>query len=150
VSNQKQQVYKLCQHYIRQRIQTIQQAMDEAQASANEETKSSAGDKYETGRAMMQLELEKNAAQLAEANKLQVTLNHLDPLKVSNIVQVGSLVTTTIGLFYIGISAGPLKLDDKIIFAVSAASPVGMKLIGLKQGDTFQQQGKLCTILAVD
>jgi len=150
MSDLKQQVYTLCQHYIRQRIQTIQQAMDEAQASANEETKSSAGDKYETGRAMMQLELEKNAAQLAEANKLQFTLNQLDPHKVSTGVQVGSLVTTSIGLFYISISAGPLKVDNKTIFAVSAVSPVGMKLMGLHQGDTFQQQGKLCSILAVD
>ena len=55
----KQTLYNFCVTYINQRMATAQQAIHTAQASANEETKSSAGDKYETGRAMMQLEIEK-------------------------------------------------------------------------------------------
>jgi len=52
--------------YIDQRIDAAKKAIGEAQASANEETKSSAGDKYETGRAMMQLAIEQNSTQLAK------------------------------------------------------------------------------------
>ena len=138
----KREAYVLCQDYINNRIQTVKTAMDIAQASANDETKSSAGDKYETGRAMMQLELEKNSVQLVEANKLKQTLDQLDPDKLSDTVQLGSLVTTNHGCFYLSISAGPLKLRGSLVFAVSTASPIGVKLAGLKKGDSFQLNGK--------
>jgi sortase (surface protein transpeptidase) len=55
----KTRLHSLCVSYVGQRIETAQRAIAIAQASANEETKSSAGDKYETGRAMAQLEIEK-------------------------------------------------------------------------------------------
>ena len=150
MSQLKREVYNLCQVYINDRIQTVKTAMDIAQASANDETKSSAGDKYETGRAMMQLELEKNSVQLAEANKLKQTLGQLDPDKHTDTVQLGSLVTTNHGHFYLSISAGQLKLKESIVFAVSTASPVGTKLAGLKKGDSFQLNGKEYTIQQVE
>ena len=46
--------------------------MANAQESANAEEKSSAGDKYETGRAMMQIERDKAAQQLNESMKLEI------------------------------------------------------------------------------
>ena len=150
MSQLKREVYNLCQDYINARIQTVKTAMDTAQASANDETKSSAGDKYETGRAMMQLELEKNSVQLAEANKLRQTLSQLDPDKHTDTVQMGSLVTTNHGLFYLSISAGQLNLKDTLVFAISNVSPVGVKLAGLKKGDCFQLNGKEYTIQQVE
>jgi hypothetical protein len=54
---------------VHQRIASAEEAIRMAQESANQEGKSSAGDKYETGRAMAQLEIEKASGQLAEANK---------------------------------------------------------------------------------
>lgn len=124
--------------------------MEAAQASANEETKSSAGDKYETGRAMMQLELEKNAVQLAEATKLKLTLDQIDPGKKSDVVQLGSLVSTTQGHYYISISAGKFDMKGTTVFAVSAASPVGAKLLGLKKGDNVDFNGKTFLITEVE
>src|SRR5665811_379907 len=53
---------------IEQRISSSYHAMENAQAAANEEEKSSAGDKYETGRAMNHLEKDMHARQLS-ANK---------------------------------------------------------------------------------
>ncbi|MDB5240215.1 MAG: hypothetical protein JWP57_840, partial [Spirosoma sp.] len=47
----KQALHARCRHYVQQRIDTARQAMEAAQESANSESKSSAGDKYETGRA---------------------------------------------------------------------------------------------------
>ncbi|MEJ0032235.1 MAG: hypothetical protein WDO15_18500 [Bacteroidota bacterium] len=60
-------LYHLCLEFIDNRIKTIRNAISETQASADEETKSSAGDKYETGLSMMQLDMEKQAEQLQEA-----------------------------------------------------------------------------------
>jgi hypothetical protein len=133
----KEQLYKLCVQYVDQRIATASDAIQTAQTSANEETKSSAGDKYETGRAMMQLEIEKNTVQLNEAQKLRQILVNIDPQKQALTVRPGSLVVTDQGNFYIGIGAGQLKLDGHVYFAVASTSPIGIQLMNKSKNDTF-------------
>lgn len=127
-------------------METMQKAIGIAQASANEETKSSAGDKYETGRAMMQLEIEKNTVQLSEALKLKQALAAIDPIKSTTVVQPGSLVVTNQYNYYIAISAGQLKIGDKVYFAISPGSPIGMQLTGLSVGETFVFNSKVLCI----
>jgi transcription elongation GreA/GreB family factor len=138
----KVQLYNACQEYLAKRIDTAQQAIHAAQHAANDETKSSAGDKYETGRAMLQLDIEKNSVQLGEAMKLKQILDQIGTDHVTDIVRLGSLVITDNGNFYITISAGQVKLDDKIYMMISPASPIGAKLIGLKAGASFSFNNK--------
>ena len=128
--------------YVDERIKAAQEAIQVAQQSANEETKSSAGDKYETGRAMAQLEIEKNGVQLAEALRLKQTLEQIQPDLETKTVRVGSLVITSQGNFYIAISAGQFIIDDKVYFVISPASPIGQKLLGLhvEQGFSFNKK----------
>jgi len=133
----KKQLHTLCLAYIEERIKGANQAIQFAQASANEETKSSAGDKYETGRAMAQLEIEKNSSQLAEAQKLRQILLQLDPTKSTETIQAGSFVITNQGRFYISIPAGQFTLEGEVYFAISPSSPIAQKLLGLKSGDQF-------------
>ena len=135
--NDKQELYNLCQDYIDKRIHAARQAIADAQQSANEETKSSSGDKYETGRAMMQLEIEKNTQQLSESLKLK---NALDQIRIDNpslSVQPGSLVVTDREEFFIAISLGKVTLHDRIYLVISSASPMGKNLLGLKVGDAM-------------
>src|SRR5690606_34304897 len=94
-------LYRLCEEYVDKRIASCRDAIIEAQAAANEETKSSSGDKYETGRAMMQLEIEKNGEQLAQSVKLKSMLTRINPDMRTASVQPGSLVLTDRGAFYI-------------------------------------------------
>ena len=54
----KQELYQLLLSRLDQDITALEQDVRDLQLSANEETKSSAGDKYETGRAMIQIEIE--------------------------------------------------------------------------------------------
>ncbi|MCC8409366.1 3-oxoacyl-ACP synthase [Mucilaginibacter sp. UR6-1] len=139
----KSKLHTLCLNYVQQRINNAEQAIAEAQQSANNETKSSAGDKYETGRAMMQQETDRNMAQLNEANKLKVVLNHLSTVSnAGGIADAGSIVVTNNGNFYISISAGVLHADGAAYIAVSAASPIGVLLKGKKAGDNFALNGK--------
>ena len=105
----KKKLYELCLAFVDQRLGHIEQANATAKESANDETKSSAGDKHETGRAMAQLEQEKNAQQLNEALALREQLNKIDPLQRSSSIQPGSFVKTNLGNFYISISAGGRK-----------------------------------------
>jgi len=133
----KQQLHAYCMAYIESRIKGANQAIQFAQAAANEETKSSAGDKYETGRAMAQLEIEKNSAQLAQAQKLKQILLQLDPTKSPKTIQIGSLVITNQGRFYIAIPADYVTIDGEIYFAISPSSPIAQRLLGLRPSDKF-------------
>lgn len=142
----KQKLHSLCLDYVLQRLQSIQTAIATAQRSANEETKSSAGDKYETGRAMMQLEIEKNTIQLAEAMKLKRALDDINPAKPTTLIQPGSVVLTNQHNYYLAISAGQLKIGDGVYFAISPASPIGVQLKGLSVGDTFTFNAKAIRI----
>ena len=64
-------LHHYCESIVEEQLSGIIAALKDAQEGANNETKSSAGDKHETGRAMAQLETEKLNTQLNEANQLQ-------------------------------------------------------------------------------
>lgn len=128
----------------------LREAIATAQASANEETKSSSGDKYETGRAMAQLEMEKYGEQLAEALRIKQALSQLVLATPNTIVQNGSLVWTDQGNFFISVSAGQFPLDGKTVYAISAASPIGTILLGRKPGDQFEFRGKKAVIHSIE
>ncbi|GAL85482.1 hypothetical protein MYP_2711 [Sporocytophaga myxococcoides] len=143
-------LYELCVAFVEQRIASSQKAIEHAQLAANEETKSSAGDKYETGRAMMQLEIEKQSVQLGEAMKLKQVLSQINPEKTTDTIQSGSLVFTDQGNFYISISAGKLDIDGITYFAVSPVSPIGTLLIGKNSGETIILNAKTFTIRMIE
>jgi len=145
----KQQLYDLCLDYINQRISNAEKAIEGAQSSANDETKSSAGDKYETGRSMMQQEAQWGRTQLVEAQKLKQDLDQIKVDTGMDTVQAGSLVYTNKGIFYIAISAGRLPVEKETVFAISAISPLGSKLLGQKEGAGFNLNGQTFNILKV-
>jgi hypothetical protein len=139
----KKELHKQCLDYVEKRIEAAQLAIDEAQKASNDDTKSSAGDKYETGREMMQQETNRNLAQLNEANKLRVALKQISTSGSSETAETGSLVITDNGNFYLAVSAGMLALNNEQWIAVSPASPIGFKLKGLKAGDKFNLNNKI-------
>jgi len=147
--NIKEQLYSLCITYVQNRMQAAEDAFRAAEQASNDDTKSSAGDKYETGRAMMQQEKDRNTIQLNEAGKLMVTLNLIGTKNTADVAETGSLVITDNGRFYLAISAGTLVVDGVSYFAVSAASPIGMKLKGLKVGNGFELNGKGYKIIQI-
>ena len=108
--------------------------------SSKEETKSSAGDKYETARAMIQQEIDKYSMQLHDAEKQKALLSGL-PVTEDSIIRNGSLILTNKGNFFISISLGQLTIDNKNYFAISSASPIGAILLNKRKGDTFQFRG---------
>ena len=134
----KQKLYDYCTQYVQQRIHSYRQAMQEAQEAANSEGKSSAGDKYETGRAMMQIERDKNAQQLEEALKLDKALKAFSPLQENKQIGLGSLVHTDKGIFYISISAGKIELENTSYLAIAPTSPLGLAMKNAKPNDTIE------------
>jgi len=138
----KQELYNKCVAFVEERLKSLEQAITSAQEAAANDTKSSAGDKYETTREMMQQEISRNQMQLHEAGKLKHALEAINPNTTSNEVKNGSLVITNTGNFYISVSAGQLKINDITYFAVSPFSPIAKVLMGLKTGQKTSFNGK--------
>lgn len=146
----KQKAFKFCEDYIWGRLQRIKSNIDEVNDSLNSETKSSAGDKHETGRAMLQLEREKLGQQLLEAEKTAILLRKASASKQSDTIILGSLVKTINANYFIAISAGRFEDNDSTVFCISANTPIGKLLMGKPVGATFQFNGKEHKILDVN
>ncbi|WP_373551818.1 3-oxoacyl-ACP synthase [Haliscomenobacter sp.] len=141
-------LHQACLARIDQSIAAATQAMEDAQNSANQETKSSVGDKYETGRAMMQLEKDKFAQQLAQSQELRLQLEQLNPSNgYSSSIQLGSLLRSNEGYYYLAVSLGKIMHEGKAVYVLSAAAPLGQVLLGKKVGDKIQFQGRRIEIL---
>jgi len=131
----KQALYEACKENIDRRIASIEQRLKGITDSRNNETKSSAGDKYETGRAMMQIEEQNSKVQLAEAYEVRKKLLSIDITKSENAVTSGSLVITNRGNYFISIGIGKVKIKDEVYFCISLNSPIGMQMRGKKAGE---------------
>lgn len=141
-ANLKESIFNEIIKIIDERINSANQAIASAKESRDNETKSSVGDKYETGRAMMQMELEKNRVQLNIALKLKNELEKINLNKKYDTVEFGSLVTASNGIYFISIGIGKLDVENETVFCISMASPIGKLLHSKKTGDTFKFQGK--------
>ncbi len=142
MENIKVQLYQLCEQFITQRMDTAETALEQAREASNDDTKSSAGDKFETTREMMQQDISRNKRLLEDALQNLQVLKALKDFPVGEKVKSGSLVLTTDGNFYISISAGSLKVEGKTYFAVSVLSPIGQLLLGKKKNDRVSFNNK--------
>lgn len=145
----KEELYQACADYVRKKEESILKTIQSYQEALNSETKSSAGDKHETGRAMLQLEMEKASQQLEVIHSMKAVLQRIDSSKNSAIVALGSIVITDSGNYFLSISAGGLKVKNEIYYAVSNGSPIGKLLLGKKAGETvnFKRQLKIKEVI---
>ncbi len=146
---QKEMLYSWCEKWVNAKLATIEERLGAAQAAANNEEKSSAGDKYETGRAMMHLEKEKLGLQFAETVKLKKVLHEINPSHPMHVAGLGALVMTSIGSFYIAISVGKMQIDNFECFGISLGSPIGQALKGRSPGEEFSFNGREISIKSV-
>lgn len=142
----KQQLYDHCHEHIKSSIASAQNVIDSAREAVQNETKSSAGDKYETGREMMQQEIDMATLRISELQKLKASLDRIDTALVSKKVQPGSVVLTTQGNYYIAISIGKALVNGTLYYIISSASPLGSKLLATMAGETITFNGKDITI----
>lgn len=132
----KERLYAFCETFVKARLTRINSDIDQVQEALAAETKSSAGDKHETGRAMLQLEREKLGQQLLEAERMNQVLAKVPLNNAATHVALGSLVKTSKAKYYIAISAGAYAENGESIFCISAATPIAKSLLGKSVGDT--------------
>lgn len=131
----KTEIVNILKDKISQKIQVFENLIAETRASSND-TKSSMGDKYETGREMLQQEINNVQRQLNETLNQQSFLQKLSIESCSK-VQNGALVKTDKGLFYISASLGEIVFEDKKIMTISSESPLTKAMFGKKELETF-------------
>lgn len=146
----KQELHSQCLNFVENRIEAIKHNIEEIQQSLLSETKSSAGDKHETGRAMIQLEREKAGEQLREAEALKEVLFKVNPLSTTLKITLGSVVYTSDLNYFIAISTGQIRINGIAFFAISPQTPIGQKLIGKTIGDEVVFRDKTFKITKVE
>ncbi len=125
----KQQLHLKCQELLQNRLRVVEKSMNDIYNNLETETKSTAGDKHETGRAMLHLEREKLGHQLAIINNQLQVFNKINlEAQISRVV-LGSLVYTTQANYFISVSMGELKAGKIRAYAISPMSPVGQALM---------------------
>jgi len=145
----KSRLLERCSLFIEDRIDIIQESISEIQETLLEETKSSAGDKHETARAMLQLEREKLGHQLSEAQIIKSKLAKIQPKTTSDLVVLGSVVYSSQANYFIAISAGKQIINGDTFYAISPQTPIGLLLLTKKAGDTVIFQGQKITLTKV-
>ncbi len=146
----KQELYSQCLNFVESRIEAIKRNIEEIQQSLLSETKSSAGDKHETGRAMIQLEREKAGEQLREAEALKEVLFKVNPLSTTLKITLGSVVYTSDLNYFIAISTGQIRINGLVFFAISPQTPIGQKLMEKTIGDEVVFRDKTFKITKVE
>lgn len=124
-----------CVSQLATRRASVDKILANVALSLKEETKSSAGDKHETGRAMLQLERENAGKQLAEIEKLEAILQRVPSAVSSGPVHLGSVVMTSQANYFISIPVGEIKTDAGVFYAIGVGSPIGQLLLGKREGD---------------
>lgn len=145
----KKELLKRCTDQLRKRRTAVQHILDNVATSLKEETKSSAGDKHETGRAMLQLERENAGKQLAEIEKVEVTLHRLNSDISKGPAHLGCVIKTSQANYYLSIPAGALKVGDDIYYAIGIGSPIGQLLLGKKEGEAVRFRESEISIVSV-
>lgn len=126
-----------CTDTIQERIAASQRLMDEAQEAANSESKSSAGDKYETSRAMNHLAKDMHAAQLASNRQELAAVMNINCNSIAEKISTGCFIKTSGPCFFIAAGLGKLVLEDVTVFFLSPNVPLSALLIQKKKGDLF-------------
>jgi hypothetical protein len=124
-------------------------AMNEAQESANEE-KGSMEEKFESFRTQLQQDRDMYAKQFVEAKDKIEILSRISTQKINSSVDLGAVVITDANQkFFISISLGQLKIEDKLsaYFAISTAAPIYEFMSGKKKGESFEFRGKMIKII---
>ncbi|MDQ2180098.1 hypothetical protein [Marinifilum sp. D714] len=135
-------LYNKAQELIQSKIKANNESLSALKESVASETKSTAGDKHETGRAMMHLEQEKVMRQLTNNQKLKSIVDRINPEIENETVQLGSLVITNHISFYVLAGLGQMELNGQYYFVVSFQSELVQAFKGKRKGDslTFKEQ----------
>jgi len=133
----KEHLKSICLKTINIKLNKLQKAIESYQNDLLSETKSSAGDKHETGRAMLQLEMEKLGQQYQNILLQKEQVEKINSSSVQKQVSLGSVVITNLGAYFIATSIGIITHEKTKVMVISLNSPIGSLLLGKEKGMSF-------------
>ena len=134
--NLKDLLFNHCENHINTKLKNYLKIDQELFKSLNEETKSSAGDKHVTTRAMIQIEREKNSKRIKEIENSKKQLIVIKSVQLNNLkVSPGSIIFTSNNNYFISISSEIYSSDTNKIYCVSTNTPIAKSYLGKKIGD---------------
>ncbi len=136
--------------HLKDKMAELELALKDTQESANSDTKSSAGDKHETSRAMAHIENERLANQLRVLQNQLNTLHKINPSIKGDSINFGSLVKFTNTVFFISVGIGKITTDSGNFFAIATDSPVGKSMLRKRAGDSIMIGNKHSIIQYVE
>lgn len=142
----KEKLHSICLDLAQEKIDVCDSVLQKINEAKLSDTKSSAGDKFETSREMLQGEEDRIKATLSNALMLIEVLMQIDPTKASSKIEHGALVMGSIQNYYISVGLGKLEIDGIKYWAISMASPIAKQMTGKIEGDVFTFNGKQHTI----
>lgn len=145
----KEKLHQKILNILDKKIEVAKRTIEAAKESRDNETKCTVGDKYETGRTMMNFELEKSRVLLNKTLNTKNELLQIDLHKKNDKVTLGSLVFTTNGNYFMAIGIGKIEVANATYYSISLASPIGKLLNNKKVGYKFQFQEKEITVLEI-
>ena len=128
-----------------QQIAQLSEKISSAREAAKQEEKSSAGDKYETTRAMMHLEEEMFTRQRATIAEQRAALVKIDESPCEEIT-LGALTATSRGLIFFSLGLGTVEIDGRAYLCLSPEAPISRALWEAEEGDTVDFRGELIEI----
>ena len=144
----KEELINIVRQKLSEKIENFEKLISETRASSND-TKSSMGDKYETGREMLQQEINNLQIQLNEILKQKDFLKTIIP-KPSDKAEKGSIVKTEKGLFFISVSLGEIKVENEKIICISPESPLAKAMNGKQKDEVFSLNNMSQRILNIE
>ncbi|MFM7234670.1 MAG: GreA/GreB family elongation factor [Flavobacteriales bacterium] len=138
-----------CLKQIEETIRDINNQIQELVTDAANDSKSTAGDKHETGRAMMQLAREQLGKQLQEAEFKRNQLMRMDVTERHTRVTEGSIISTNENTLFLAAPIGKIQFNGADVFVISTQSPLGKILLGKAEGETVTFNQRNITILQV-
>ena len=129
----KKKVIEIISNSLNEKIKILEKELKQINYEKNNQTKSSAGDKYETSRSSMQIEYDKLNSNLQNLKINLNKINLIDSYKKYKKVGYGALVKTKSSYYLISVGLGKFIIEGKNIFIISLSSPVGKSLFDKKK-----------------
>ncbi len=145
----KKALFDICTTYVQERTETAESALADNRLGLESDSKSSAGDKYETSREIVQQEVIRNELLLADAQQMKTVLSRLNTEQKYESIQNGSLAVTNHGSFFFAIAGGKFEVNKKDYFIISLLSPLGQLFKDKKPGESVLFNGKKYAIKEV-
>jgi hypothetical protein len=121
------------------KLSYLNTSLNQAIDSRNSDTKSSAGDKFETSREMAQIEIHKIETEISKTQQFFTDLAS----------KASQLIITDKGAFLISIPFGKVMVNTTEVFCISNSAPITKQLVNTEISANFEYRGVTYNILDI-